>query len=178
MPGSGKGEIARKAMKMGAPVFSMGDIVREYFARCCPGRDPQETGVYADEERNVHGKDVWARRLMERVDSIAKTELSIVVIDGLRSSHEAGLFRSHWGDDLKVLAVHSSPDTRFGRLSERGRGDDSRDRKFFDERDSRELQWGLGDVIALSDIMIINEGGLEDLQNMVSDLLLPVVEKA
>jgi dephospho-CoA kinase len=175
MPGSGKGEVARIVQSLGVPVFSMGDIVREFFSDYCPGRDPMETGIYADEERNVHGKDVWARRLMEKVDSAVKADHGIVVIDGLRSSYEAGLFRSHWGYDLKVLAVHSSPDIRFKRLSERGRGDDPSERDVFEERDRRELGWGLGEVIALADIMIINDRDIEHLEREISNVLSGMV---
>ncbi len=176
MPGSGKGEAAMIAKGMDIPVFSMGDVVREYFAIYCHGRDPIETGIYADEERREHGKDIWAIRLMEKVDEVGRGEHDIILIDGLRSSYEVGLFRSHWGDDLRILAVHSSPGTRFRRLSERGRGDDSVDRKVFDERDSRELGWGLGEVIAMSDIMIINEGAIEDLEREIKKVLARTVE--
>ena len=46
----------------------------------------------------------------------------------------------------------------------------------FDERDSRELGWGLGEVIATADIMMINEGALGDLEREIVDLLTRVEE--
>ena len=37
----------------------------------------------------------------------------------------------------------------------------------FDERDNRELGWGLGNVIALSDILIINNSDLDSFREKV-----------
>jgi hypothetical protein len=41
----------------------------------------------------------------------------------------------------------------------------------FDERDRRELGWGLGDVIALSDIMIVNDSDLETFRQKAKESL-------
>ncbi len=170
MPGSGKGEAAEIALSKNIPVFSMGDIVRRSFRETFPDRDPVETGIYANEERDLHGKDIWARRLMSKIDRAARGQNGLFIIDGLRSRYEADLFRQHWNKDLLIMAVHTSPELRFNRLKERGRGDDSSSRTVFDERDQRELGWGLGEVIALADIVVINEGDLETFRkNMVRE---------
>ena len=171
MPGSGKGEIAGVARGKGIKVHSMGDVVREFFARECPERDPIETGMYADMERKKHGKDIWARRLVETLERELTPETDLVMIDGLRSKMESDLFRSRWGRQFLVLAVHSSPDKRFNRLSRRGRGDDSTDRNKFDERDDRELGWGLGEVISRAEIMIVNGSRIETFKQQVNNLL-------
>lgn len=169
MPGSGKGEVAEVARSRGYPVHSMGDVVRRFFASECTGRDPIETGIYADMERKKHGKDVWAKRLIETLEGELTADTEIVMIDGLRSSMEATLFKKRWGSYFRILAVHSSPDTRYQRLVERKRGDDSPDRKKFDERDERELGWGLGDVISRADLMLLNEGGLDGFRSDVME---------
>lgn len=171
MPGSGKGEFSNTARTMGIPVRSLGDVVRSYFSRECSGRDPLETGVYANNEREIHGKDIWARRLIEEVDSLITAGKVMVIIDGIRSFHEVERFRERWGDDLKILCVHSSPKTRFQRLTSRGRDDDPSNYDEFEERDRRELGWGLGDVIATADIMLINEGEMDSLTRISKDLV-------
>jgi dephospho-CoA kinase len=53
----------------------------------------------------------------------------------------------------------------------RGRPDDAVTWKTFQERDSRELDVGLGRVIAQADVMLINEVGAKDLEQKVTRLL-------
>ena len=43
----------------------------------------------------------------------------------------------------------------------RGRDDAPRDREEFEARDSREMGWGLADVMALADVMILNDTDLD-----------------
>jgi dephospho-CoA kinase len=85
--------------------------------------------------------------------------------------YEVDMFRERWGPDFRIMALHSSPGTRYRRLLARGRPDDPIDRSMFDERDRRELAWGLGEVIAVADIMLLNEGTLEDLGDKSRDIL-------
>jgi dephospho-CoA kinase len=56
-------------------------------------------------------------------------------------------------------------------LVSRGRSDAPRDRQEFDERDRRELGWGLGETIALADALIVNEGSLDDFRRDAHALL-------
>jgi dephospho-CoA kinase len=72
------------------------------------------------------------------------------------------IFRRAFGGDLSVVAVHASPKTRYERMLRRRRTDDARSIDAFRARDLRELSWGLGDVIATSDVMLVNEGTLEE----------------
>ena len=60
--------------------------------------------------------------------------------------------------------MHSAPVTRFNRLKARGRKDAPLDWNSFRERDLREISVGLGGVFALSDLMILNEGTIEELR--------------
>jgi dephospho-CoA kinase len=48
-------------------------------------------------------------------------------------------------------------------LRTRGRSDDPSNWEEFEERDLRELKVGLGEVIALADEMIVNEGTIDEL---------------
>ena len=168
MPGSGKGEFAEIARSLNIPVYSMGDVVRDYFKEYFPNRDPAEIGGFADEERKERGDGIWARRLIEKIQREGGDEL--VIIDGLRSRHESDLFSDEWGDRFIVCAIHSSPNTRFKRLRDRGRGDDPKTRYQFNNRDIRELGWGLGDVIALADIMVLNEGTVKEIRGKAKEM--------
>lgn len=157
MPGSGKEGFLDVAQEMGLPVVRMGDVVREEAARRGLDGTDVSVGTMADAERRKHGPAVWARRTLERIDADA------VVIDGLRSRAELKAFRDGF-DEVVVVAVHASPRTRHTRMTLRGREDDDLDTAGFQVRDQRELAWGLGEVIALADRMIVNEGSYEAFQ--------------
>jgi dephospho-CoA kinase len=175
MPGSGKGEVSRIAGEMGIQVRSLGDIVRSFYSKEYPEGSPSEIGKFADEERERFGKDIWANRLVDEVDNLLEKGSALVLIDGIRSRFEVEVFRNRWGKDFMILCIHSSPERRFLRLIERRREDDPVERESFDRRDIRELGWGLGDVIALSDMVLVNEGSMEDLDQCVRKLLRDVM---
>ncbi len=170
MPGAGKEGVVSRALAVGFSVYRMGDVVREFAKR--DGVPPEDVGRYASAEREAEGRDVWARRVLDKVLS---DSAEFVLIDGCRSDFEVSVFRRHFGQSMSVLAVHSSPATRFERVVRRGRADAPRDRKEFDERDRRELEWGLGRVIALADHMIVNEGTVEDFWQDIDDFLRGVI---
>ena len=77
--------------------------------------------------------------------------------------HELQEFQSK--HEVVTVAIHASPKTRFQRLLSRKRSDDPKTWEAFFERDSRELNVGLGHVIALADLVLINEGTIVDLQS-------------
>ncbi len=155
MPGCGKEEFLQVASKAGHNVIRMGDVVREEAARRGIAATDEGIGGMAHREREIHGSEVWAVRTLELV------EVDQVVIDGIRSLEEVTFFRKAFGDAIAVVAVHASPQTRFNRIRGRAREDDIESEREFQIRDQRELEWGLGQVIALADHVIVNEGGLE-----------------
>ena len=60
------------------------------------------------------------------------------------------------------MEIHTSPRLRFERLKNRGRVDDPKNIEDFYKRDLRELSWGLGEALALSDVIIDNNGTFEE----------------
>ncbi|UCE90975.1 MAG: flagellar hook-basal body complex protein FliE [Methanobacteriota archaeon] len=171
MPGSGKEELLKCCEARGARVVRMGDFVREKAEKFGLSPSDASVGGLADEERKRYGMDIWAKRIIPFVGG------DLVVIDGTRGPDEIAAFKKAFGDALKVVAVHSSPRTRFDRLQSRGRSDSPASFVEFDARDRRELDWGLGDAIALADYLIVNEGTLEELREQVSAFLDRLLEK-
>lgn len=151
MPGAGKEEFVQVAAEMGFSIVRMGDVVRdEARHRGLPITDAAVGGM-AHAERQAHGYGIWAARTVPRVRG------ERVVIDGLRGKAELEVFRKAFGQDLIVLAIHASPATRYERVKQRQRADDAMTPETFRARDERELSWGLGDVIATADLVIVNE---------------------
>ncbi len=154
MPGAGKSVIARKiASALKKPIISMGDIVREEAKRHGVPSDIESMMNFAQELRRKFGKEAVAKLTIKRIEGIKE---SVVIIDGVRSMDEIkALSRA---GKIVIVAVHASPKVRFKRLMLRRRKDDPKSWEEFRERDLRELSFGIGSVIALADIMVINEG--------------------
>ncbi len=156
MPGCGKEEALAVAQNLGFSIVRMGDVVREEALRRGLPITDAAVGGMAHAERQANGLGVWAERTLSRIQG------EHVLIDGLRGRAELDIFRGAFGDDLSVVAVHASPKTRYERMMRRGRGDDAGTIEAFRARDLRELSWGLGDVIATADVMLVNEGTLDE----------------
>jgi dephospho-CoA kinase len=167
MPGSGKSEAVKVAEEMGIPIQRMGDMVREMVRAKGFELNRANLASVANSERKRLGPDIWAKRTVRVI-----SRSPIVVIDGARSLAEVDYFRKELGTSLLVLAVHSSPWTRWQRISKRHREDDPRTFAELRERDGQELRWGLGDIIATADLMLLNEGSKGHLRGQMRHLLL------
>jgi len=169
MPGSGKTEAVKVAEEMGIPIHRMGDMVREMVRAKGFELNRANLASVANSERKRLGPDIWAKRTVRVI-----SRSPIVVIDGSRSQAEVDYFRHELGTSLLVLAVHSSPWTRWQRISKRHREDDPRTFAELRERDGQELKWGLGDIIATADMMLLNESSKGHLRGQMRHLLLDI----
>ena len=161
MPGAGKAELLGVARSMGVPFLRMGDIVREWHASS--GTD-LSVGQFASAQREELGRDVWARRALERMHG------DVFLVDGCRSMDEVRSYRGLSGD-VMILGIFASPADRYERLVRRGRDDAPTCPEEFEARDAREMGWGLSDVLALADVMIPNDCDLETFRSRARTVL-------
>lgn len=171
MPGAGKSIVAKAARDLGLPVYNMGDIVREETLKMFGVITPETMRETSRLVRLKHGKTYVAEKTLQRI----REEDGIVVIDGTRSLDEVEVFRKK--GEVTILAVHASPKTRFKRLLRRGRAGDPRNWDDFVKRDMTELRFGLGDVIALADYMLVNESTIDVLYNASKRVLEGLMKK-
>lgn len=174
MPGSGKSVFSDVARSLGIPVITLGDVVREEVAKRGLPVNPENMAVVAQELRDRYGKHSIAMLSLDRVQKALENSC-IVIIDGIRSLEEVEYLRSSIDAEVVLVGIHSSPKMRFTRLISRSRADDPKNWSEFVERDFRELSWGLGNVIALSDVILVNEGSIDDFKSAIRNLLLKVV---
>jgi len=165
MPGAGKSEAVRVAEEMGIPVIKMGDVVRKEAKKRGLQLTDRNLGGLADEMRKKHGKGIWAEKCIEELEG-----KDIVVIDGIRNIEEVETFRKYIKNFI-LVAIHAAPRIRYDRIAKRGRSDDATDVEDMKMRERRELSWGLGDVIAMADIVIVNEGSLDEFRARIRKLL-------
>lgn len=168
MPGSGKEELLTVARGMDIPYLRMGDIVRGRFIKF-HSKEGLTIGEYADKIRKEKGKDVWAKEAMKNMSG------DVFLVDGCRSMDEVDSFRT-LSEDVYIIAIHSSPESRYDRLVKRGREDAPAEWVEFADRDTREISWGQAEVIALADIMLINESTLEDFHRDVERIMRELIE--
>ena len=167
MPGAGKSMVADAFRNAGHPLIIMGDVIREETRKRGLEANPENTKKVMLDLRETHGPGAVATYC---VDGLCNQDSDIVVIEGCRSIAEIDVF-DDYADEVVTICVHTSPKIRFSRLQERNREDAPSTWEVFRERDIRELSVGLGAVIALSDVMLINEGSLEEIQNSSQELV-------
>jgi dephospho-CoA kinase len=171
MPGSGKSVVSRVGRSLGMEVVLMGDVIRDEALQ-----RNQDPGKVALDIRKGYGEYVVAERCVELIKTSEKhaknlkNSSSFYLIEGIRSPYEVERFKQEF-KDFKVITIHSKPKTRYQRLIRRRRSDDSPLVSDLQNRDQRELRFGIGEVIANSDYMVINEGSLKKLKNKVRSIL-------
>ena len=192
LPGSGKSIISRLAKKEGIYTISMGDVIRKEAEKqnCTTGeaavnlRKRYGNNVVADRcvkeifshSRKRNNKPVTVKKIYDTKTKhyppkkFKKIEQDVYIIEGIRSPQEVKYFKKYF-KNFKIIAIHSNPQERFNRLLRRKRSDDSTDYKVFLERDNRELKFGIGNVIALADYMLINEGHIQKFKNSAKVLI-------
>ncbi|MBQ2651955.1 MAG: AAA family ATPase [Methanobrevibacter sp.] len=170
LPGSGKSLISDIAIEMGAIIVSMGDIIREEAKK--RGEPTKETAVNL---RKEFGDNIVSELTVKKIKKLQEEgNADLIIIEGIRSPHEVNMFKENF-DDFIILSIFANPNLRFERLKKRMREDDSQDYAGFRKRDLTELGFGIGDVISLSDKMIINESDIESCQEKIREFFKEII---
>jgi dephospho-CoA kinase len=97
-------------------------------------------------------------------------DIKTILVDGIRSPYEIELFKENFENFISV-SIYASPQTRFKRISLRGREDDTTDFDEFMVRENRELGFGIGNVVSTTDYLIENECSLEEFKQRVAEFV-------
>lgn len=168
MPFSGKSEAVSIAKEMNIPIIRMGEYVWEETKSKGLELNDYNVGNTADTMRKKYGMDIWAKKTLEKIKSIKKGK--ILIIDGIRNIEEIETFEKELGNNFLLIAIQATDEIRYKRAMNRGREDDSKDLKLIKERDKRELSWGLGNVIASADIVITNQGSIDEFKKRINEV--------
>lgn len=164
LPGSGKGLVSEIALQKGAMVISMGDIIRKEAKK--RGESTKET---AQNLRKEHGQYIVAELTIKEIKEILEEGFDkSIIVEGIRSPFEVNLFKENF-DNFMILSVFANRKLRFERIKSRQREDDTTDYEIFVQRDQRELDFGIGVVISLSDKIIINESDMESYEKEIRE---------
>jgi dephospho-CoA kinase len=165
MPLSGKTTVAELLEEKGYTVLDMGEVVRIEMEK--RGIEPGNEGEFVNSMRDEHGMDAIAKLSAPYLEEIID-EKEKIVITGMRGWKEKERFEEETGEKIEVIAVWSSRETRKQRREKRQREEDVKGQNF-DERDWRELGNGVGNIMALSNHLIKNEGTMKQLEKKVNE---------
>ena len=163
LPGSGKSLVSESAAAKGAIIVSMGDIVREEAKK--RGEGSKETAVNL---RKEHGEYIVSELTIKKIKKLQEEGFdNMIVVEGIRSHHEVEMFKENF-DNFIILSIFANQNLRFERLKKRMREDDSQDFNVFLKRD---MEFGMGTVIALSDKILINESDIDSFYEKINEFL-------
>ena len=154
LPGSGKSEAATVASELDIPVVIMGDVIRQ----ACRDRelDPAtHHGEMARTLREENGPDAIAQESLPRIREHLE-DSDTVLVDGIRSDVEVERFVEAFGDEFLLVEI-TAPD---------------------EERDERELGFGMGEAMAMADLTVRNDGTLEAFHERIRTLMTEGVDAA
>lgn len=168
MTGSGKSEVARVFQANGFIPIRFGDVTDNELKKQGKLLTEENERPVREAFRKRYGMAAYAILNQPRIDEALKT--SNVVVDGLYSWEEYLYLKECYGDNLIVVAVFSSPETRYTRLARRETrpltADEAR------ERDHAEIEnINKGGPIAMANFTLINETSLEDLEAATEKLI-------
>lgn len=167
MPASGKSEASAIARSLKIPVINMGDVVREENARRGLPPTDENIGGTGTALRREEGMDAIAKRCVPRIP----LHSPVAVVDGIRNIEEINYFKKTFGDDFKLIAIHTPFELRFERVKRRSRSDDMRSIEELKKRDEREKGWGLEKAIEMADVTIQNIDTIEKFRKQIEELL-------
>ncbi len=165
LPGSGKGEAAAVARDLDIPVITMGDVIRE---ECRDrGLDPAvHHGRVATALRDEHGPGAVAERAIPLIET-ALADNETVLVDGVRSDAEVDRFETAF-DAFLLVSIEAPFDLRRRRLADRD-GDVSAES--LEERDQRELGFGMAAAMEQADIHVENTDSLTRYRTRIRSIL-------
>ena len=168
MAGSGKSEVSKVFENSGYQRVRFGDVTDEEVARRGLKLNEANEKLVRESLRVEHGKAVYAKLSMPKIDSFLKS--SHVIVDGLYSWEECLVLREKYPGNLILVLVHSSPDTRYGRLAERPIRPLTRQEAI--GRDAAEIEnINKGGPIAMADFVIINDSTFDDLKSQTQKVI-------
>jgi dephospho-CoA kinase len=154
--GSGKSVFTNIAKdKFEIPTYRLGDVIIEECQKRGWELNGQNMGKMASVLRFECGDQAIARKAFPKIKEMVDTNPQIMLIDGIRSYAELAFLREELGK-IVLVAIVASLKVRKKRVEARKRVD-NQEHGDFEEREQRELGFGIGDIITKADYYILNE---------------------
>jgi dephospho-CoA kinase len=154
MPGAGKSDLAiTLSQATGAAIGSLSGAIRQELITRGEGTAPEDYARVAAWLRDVYGEGVLVRRSLKAAAS--GDAPAAVILDSLRTEAERDE-AVHACARLLVVAVHANREHRFTRMRARS-GPELQGTADLLAQDAENLRLGVGNLMALSDAMLVNK---------------------
>lgn len=163
---SGKDTVAQYLATKGFEHFSTADEIRLEMAE--QGIEPNRNNMqdYSTEVRRHKGNAYFTQKALAKVTGDA-------VFADMRNPDEITALRE--AGSFALIIVDAPIELRFERAKARGRVGDGETLEAFREKEEREIRGvksqKLGEVMAMADYHLTNDGNLEQLHKKIDDLL-------
>lgn len=167
MCGAGKSIVADYFRELGWAYVYFGGATMDELKR--QGLEVNESNekMVREELRRVHGMGAFALLKLPEIES--GLAAGNVIADGLYSWTEYKVLKDKFGDNLLLLAIHTSPQLRYQRLAKRAVRPLSPETA--QSRDYAEIEnVEKGGPIAMADILLTNNGTVEELIDQLKKL--------
>ncbi len=163
------------AKELNIPVIVMGDLVRRETARRGLELTPENVRNVAISLRKEYGEDILARMVVKEIKEKFRDKC-IVLVDGSRSPVEINTIKSEF--DVLIVSIEAPFEARVRRIIARRRSDDIGNAyEILKKRDEMEMKLGIGKVIEIADIRIINDKNLEEFKEEAKNILVKLLNK-
>tara|TARA_Y100001970_G_scaffold53658_2_gene67973 strand:- start:8515 stop:9087 length:573 start_codon:yes stop_codon:yes gene_type:complete len=165
---SGKSTVVSWFEEKGLVTESCSDSIREYLREEGINESRESLIEGGRELRRKGGSGILASMLLERLDG------KDAVIDSIRTPGEVEALRSR--SDFVLIEVKASMDARWERAKLRARIGDSIDRQTFFSQEELEIKakdeagQALDATAALADLVLINDGSIDELNSDLEEL--------
>jgi dephospho-CoA kinase len=161
MAGAGKSEVSRIFESKGFTRIRFGDVTDEELQKQGMALSEENERRMREALRQRYGMEAYAMLNLSKIDLALKT--APVVVDGLYSWEEYMFLSNYYHQNFRVVAVWSSPATRYARLARRPVRPLKLEEAY--SRDEAEIvNLNKGGPISMADFTIVNESSLKDLE--------------
>jgi dephospho-CoA kinase len=169
---AGKSLIKNHFKKKGFLVFSLGNYIRQELDSRNLKHTYENMRCVSIEYAPMKNTTLIDRFIKDIQNTNIENEL--IVLDGIKKISEIECLKKDF--KVVIVAILASRQTRYRRFNKRGRPDDVMYKNFL-KRDEEEIQYGIGEVITLSDYFLVNEGTKEEAKNIFDSILLKICER-
>jgi dCMP deaminase len=174
--GSGKTEVSGYLKNRGFEYYSLSDAIREEIRR--RGQEiTRDTLIETGNDlREKFGPGILAERMLSHLEPDHN-----YVVDSIRNPHEVDVLKRR--KDFLLLAVEADQAVRFERSRKRGRENATQSLAQFIEEETRELESSnpanqqLLATRQKADLMLANEGTIEELHRKLDEMLPPLMSQ-
>jgi dephospho-CoA kinase len=164
MPGAGKSSCVDFLVKKGHPKVYFGGITIDEIKHRGLEVNPENERIVREDLRIKEGKDVYAKRIIKKIEELEAAGNSTVIVDGLYSWTEYKVFKEHFGANALIIAITAARHIRHERLVKRPvrplTEEEVTSREYAEIENIEK-----GGPIANADYTVVNDDGIDELLN-------------